>query len=448
MQTSAHIMLNASTLVFAFRGMWAVRGLPQERVLERQIVELLCDLTGASDGSVVLGEDNAPRAGSPYVSVPLLLRDKRVGTLSFRVENDASLEEARETLTAVANLATVALEYARQSEVLETENRLLRERLDSDTGIIGSSPALRRLLDMVGRVAARETTVLVLGESGTGKELIARAIHQQSPRREGPFVAVNCAALTDTLLESEFFGHEKGSFTGATERKKGRLEAAEGGTVFLDEVGELALGLQAKFLRALQEREIVRVGGTQSIKLDIRVIAATNRDLATEVKAGLFREDLYHRLNVVALRVPPLRERREDIPALARWFVARAAVHCKRRILGIAPEAERCLSTYHWPGNVRELENAMQRAVVLGSADEVLPEDLPESILEAAQPEELSGAYQRTVVDAKRDSIVAAYRQAGGDYKGAAKLLGIHPNYLLRLVRTLDLKDAVSGAER
>ncbi len=448
MQTPAHVMLNASTLVFAFGGMWAVRGLPQEHVLERQIVGLLCDLTGASDGSVFLGEDNAPHAGSPHVSVPLLLRDKRVGTLSLRFENDASLAEAREILTAVANLATVALEYARASEVLEIENRLLRERLDTETGIIGSSPALRRLLDMVGRVAARDTTVLLLGESGTGKELIARTIHQRSPRSEGPFVAVNCAALTDTLVESEFFGHEKGSFTGAVAQKKGRLEAAEGGTVFLDEVGELAPGLQAKFLRALQEREIVRVGGTESIRLDIRVIAATNRDLAAEVKSGNFREDLYHRLNVVALRVPPLRERREDIPALARWFVTRAAAQCKRRVSGISSEAERCLSAYHWPGNVRELENAMQRAVVLGSGGEILPEDLPESILEAAQPAELAGAYQRTVVDAKRDSILEAYRQAGGDYKGAAKLLGIHPNYLLRLVRTLDLKEAVSGTGR
>ena len=301
---------------------------------------------------------------------------------------------------------------------------------------------------MVGRVAARDTTVLLLGESGTGKELIARTIHQRSPRSEGPFVAVNCAALTDTLVESEFFGHEKGSFTGAVAQKKGRLEAAEGGTVFLDEVGELAPGLQAKFLRALQEREIVRVGGTESIRLDIRVIAATNRDLAAEVKSGNFREDLYHRLNVVALRVPPLRERREDIPALARWFVTRAAAQCKRRVSGISSEAERCLSAYHWPGNVRELENAMQRAVVLGSGGEILPEDLPESILEAAQPAELAGAYQRTVVDAKRDSILEAYRQAGGDYKGAAKLLGIHPNYLLRLVRTLDLKEAVSGTGR
>jgi transcriptional regulator with GAF, ATPase, and Fis domain len=299
---------------------------------------------------------------------------------------------------------------------------------------------------MITRVAARDTTILILGESGVGKELVARAIHQQSPRGNGPFAALNCAAITDTLLESELFGYEKGAFTGAAAQKMGRLEAAAGGTVFFDEVGELAPSLQAKLLRALQEREIVRVGGTQHVKLDVRVIAATNRDLAAEVKKGAFREDLYHRLNVVALRTPPLRERPEDIPVLARHFLARSAEQCKRRVTGLSPEAERCLIEYSWPGNVRELENAMERAVVLGSTPEILIEDLPESILDAAALAEIPGAYQRSVIDAKRESIIAAYRQAGGDYKGAAKLLGVHPNYLLRLIRNLGLKEAVKQA--
>src|SRR5205085_5135982 len=203
----------------------------------------------------------------------------------------------------------------------------------------------------IGRVAPQDTSVLVLGESGTGKELVARALHDLSPRASKPFVAINCAALTDTLLESELFGHEKGAFTGAVNQKKGKLEMAEGGTVFLDEIGELAPQLQAKLLRVLQQREFDRVGGDRTIKLNVRIVAATNRDLGAEARRGAFREDLYHRLNVVALRVPPLREHAGDIPALARYFLVRASARCRRRVTGISEEAERCLLAYGWPGN-------------------------------------------------------------------------------------------------
>ena len=452
MQPTSRVMLHASNLLFAFRGLWTVRGLPHERTLERQIVDVVRELTGAREGRIILQADlqgeTEPETNPLRISLPVLVFDARGAVLSFDFDDATQLAEARETLTAVANLAAVALEHAQEAERLRDENAVLKERLHEESGIVGSSPALQRLMQMVERVAARDITVLVLGESGTGKELVAAAIHQQSPRRDGPFVAINCAALTETLLESELFGHEKGAFTGAAAQKKGRLETGAGGTVFLDEVGELAPALQAKLLRALQQREVVRVGGTQAVKLDIRVIAATNRDLAAEVKRGAFREDLYHRLNVVALRTPPLRERREDIPLLAMHFMARAARQCKRRVTAISPDAERCLVSYSWPGNVRELENAMERAVVLGSTEEVLVEDLPESILDAVDIGDLSGAYQKSVMGAKRESIVAAYRQAGGDYKGAAKLLGVHPNYLLRLVRNLDLKEAVKQTGR
>ena len=225
-------------------------------------------------------------------------------------------------------------------------------------------------------------------------------------------MAINCAALSEALLESELFGHEKGAFTDAVAQKKGKLEMAEGGTVFLDEIGELAPALQAKLLRVVQQREFERVGGTRTLKLDVRLIAATNRDLSTEVHRGNFREDLYHRLNVVALHVPPLRDHPEDIPALARHFLDQAAVRCRRRVSAVSPQAERYLMSYSWPGNVRELENAIERAVVLGQSDVLLPEDLPETVLESANVPEVPGALQSSVTESKRQSIVEAWRRS------------------------------------
>jgi transcriptional regulator with GAF, ATPase, and Fis domain len=346
-------------------------------------------------------------------------------------------------LAAVATLAAAALEAAREIEGLKVHNALLQERVQFN--ILGESPAIRRVLQLVDRVAPQDTTVLILGESGTGKELVARTLHARSRRGTAPFVAINCAALSPALLGSELFGHEKGAFTDASAQKKGKLELAGGGTVFLDEIGELAVELQAKLLRVLQEREFERVGGVKTIRLDARLIAATNRDLAAEVRRGAFREDLFHRLNVVALRTPPLRERREDILPLARHFVRQAGARCGRRVEGISPEAERCLEAYGWPGNVRELENAIERAVVLGEGDTMLVEDLPESVWETAVALKLAGGFQSSVEDAKRDSIVRAWTEAGGDYKAAAQRLGLHPNSLLRLIRNLGLRDLLKG---
>ncbi len=288
------------------------------------------------------------------------------------------------------------------------------------------------------------SNALIHGESGTGKELAARAIHKNSPRKDQPFVALNCAALTETLLESELFGHEKGAFTTAIAQKKGLLEVAEGGSIFLDEVGELSLTLQAKLLRVLQEREFVRVGGTKPIKLHGRFLAATNKDLQQAVRENSFRADLFHRLNVISFTLPPLREHPEDIPLLAEYFAARYAKRCNREVQGISPEARACLMQYDWPGNVRELENALERAVVIGSSSLILPEDLPETLLEAA-PASPSGPakYHDAVRNLKKQLILGAFEQVGGSITEAAKLLGLNPNYLHRLIRNLDLRLAL-----
>jgi len=379
------------------------------------------------------------------LGVPLYLAGALAGVLIVAV-HDREIRNSPahlETLTAVASLASIGFEAAREVETLKAQNAFLEEQISSNTGIVGNSSVVRRLLQLVERVAPRDTTVLITGESGTGKELIARALHEKSPRREHPFVAVNCAALTETLFESELFGHEKGAFTGAIALKRGRFEMAQGGTIFLDEVGELAPSLQAKLLRVLQQREFERVGGTQAHPLDIRVIAATNRELSEDVRDGRFREDLYHRLNVVTLESPPLRDRKEDIPLLARYFLQRSAERCKRRVEGLSPEAEAMIVEYAWPGNVRELENAMERAVVLGVSEWLLPEDLPESLLESA-PRDPDAKYRHSVGEAKREAIIDAYLQGNGDYKQAARILGLHPNYLLRLVRNLGLREEIN----
>jgi len=436
-------LLQACALLFLFRALARTRDEGQRIIWEEQIVRLIGDLVPSTGAAVVLGtaDEEIPE---DCVTLPIYVRGEPGGLLAvwFEAEEAGRLASHREVLSAVATLAGAALDNIRDVERLRSENTFLRDRIESiDTGIIGDSPATRKLLQMVARVAPRDTSVLVLGESGTGKELVARALHRLSPRTEKPFVAINCAALTDTLLESELFGHEKGSFTGALAQKKGKLEMGEGGTVFLDEIGELAANLQAKLLRVLQQREFERVGSTRTLKLDVRVVAATNRDLAAEVRRGAFREDLYHRLNVVALRVPPLRDRPEDVLPLARHFLDRAGARCGRAVAGISPEAERYLKAYAWPGNVRELENAIERAVVLGQSEELLPEDLPEVIVETGAEPPPPGALRASVRQTKEELILTAFRESGGDHNEAAARLKIHPNSLRRLIRMLNLRD-------
>jgi transcriptional regulator with GAF, ATPase, and Fis domain len=411
------------------------------RVLEENLAVLSNDVQ--SDDAYREADSLLERKVHSVLAVPLEVQGKMLGVLYL----DASFPGARfdsdllEFVATLGNITALAIENARHLERLGGENRRLYEELNIHHSMIGESKAMHEVYDFVSRVAGRDSTVLISGESGTGKELVARAVHANSGRTDKPFVAINCAAITETLLESELFGHERGAFTGAVSQKKGKLEVAEGGTVFLDEIGELAVPMQAKLLRVLQEREFERVGGTRPIKLDVRLIAATNRDLKEASRTGSFRPDLYYRLNVVSLHMPALRERREDIPLLAAFFAAQYAEKVKRRVAGISPEARACLQRYDWPGNVRELENAIERAVVLGSTELILVEDLPDSILEetAASGEPVSALHDG-IRDAKKVLIERAIEQANGNYTDAAKILGVHPNHLFRLIRTLNLK--------
>jgi transcriptional regulator with GAF, ATPase, and Fis domain len=349
-------------------------------------------------------------------------------------------EDHLQLTTALSSVAAVAVRNARQIEFLRGENQRLQEEINLNHNMVGESSAMRHVYQVIAKVAQSDSTVLITGESGTGKELVARAIHQNSPRSQKPFVAINCAAIPDTLLESELFGTEKGAYTGASQRK-GKLEMAEGGTVLLDEMGELPMSVQAKLLRVLQERKFERLGGTRPIPVNVRWLAATNRDLREAVKARMFREDLYFRLQVITVRMPSLRERREDIPLLAGYFALRYSKTCGRPVKGISPEARARLIHYDWPGNVRELENTIERAIVFGSGDYVLPEDLNEELFEKELPAEVNTPfYHDAVKQAKQRIVRSALERSGGNVTEAARELGIHPNNLHRLIRNLEVR--------
>ena len=351
-----------------------------------------------------------------------------------------------------ANMAAIAAANAQLYDRLSRENRGLRESMKSQNGawhspawrdkddMIGTAPAMAAVKELITRVARSSTTVLLLGETGTGKELAARKIHALSDRRDHPFIAINCAALPETLLESELFGHEAGSFTGAKARKLGRFELAEGGTIFLDEIGEVTLSTQVKLLRVLQEREIVRVGGTQTVACDVRILAATNRDLAAEMREKRFRDDLYYRLNVFPIEIPPLRDRREDIPLLANSFLAKLAVDINMPVPEISPEALSALTRYDFPGNIRELQNILERACLLcRSADDKggtialphLPHELsdgaPQGLdgLASSDPRAEPARHMDALAANERAMVVNALRQSGWNQSHAAKLLGI-----------------------
>jgi transcriptional regulator with GAF, ATPase, and Fis domain len=389
--------------------------------------------------------EGAAGDGGTTLCVPMVLEGRAVGVIFVESggAQGAITDEDFRWLTAIAGLGVVAIENARRLERLGNENQRLRAEASLTHDMVGSSARMTEVYQFIERVAPSDSTVLIFGESGTGKELAAVALHKNSPRRNQPFVALNCAALTETLLESELFGHEKGAFTSAISQKKGFLEVAEGGTIFLDEIGELSPVLQAKLLRVLQEREFVRVGGTRTIKINVRFLAATNRDLQKEVREGKFRGDLFHRLNVISIVLPPLRERAEDIPALAGHFAALHAKSCNRNVRGISNEALKCLTRYPWPGNIRELENAIERAVVIGTGETILAEDLPETVSEMGKGEGRDPAkYHDAVLHLKKRLILEALEQAGGNVTEAAALLGLQANYLHRLMSNMELRSS------
>ncbi|HEX6285046.1 MAG TPA: sigma 54-interacting transcriptional regulator [Pyrinomonadaceae bacterium] len=436
-----------NSLVF---GLDRKRGKEQPVNVSRTIVQQVL-----RDGVAVLASDAATQPALATASfietrahsvmcVPLVMVDRRLGVLYLdtTLSRDQFNKDHLQLVTAIAGIAAVAIENARHFEWLEKENERLLADVNIEHNMVGESGAMQRVYHFISKVAPTDATVLINGESGTGKELAARAIHRNSKRAQKAFMAVNCAALSESLLESELFGHERGAFTGAIAQKKGRLEIAAGGTVFLDEIGELTPALQVKLLRVLQEREFERVGGTLTVKVDVRVVAATNKNLEDAMAAGEFRHDLYYRLNVVSLEMPPLRERREDIMLLANYFAEKYGATCNRKLKGISPDARMSLLAYDWPGNVRELENTIERAVVLGTTDWILPEDLPEAVLETDGTGDKSMTnYHEAVVQSKKEIVLRALEQTSNNYSEAARLLGVHPNYLHRLMRNLNLGD-------
>lgn len=483
------VLLKFSTSINSFRSLDA---------LQQEVLKLLLEIVPASRGAIILLREGledfasafsldrtTARPDQPLLvsrtvaqqvineGVPLLSNDiagsdKYQETESLIISNTRSLlcipikdgerasgliyltsghaeepfdERHLELGAAVAGICSAVIQRVRYIEWLEGERRRLHEELNLQHAMIGESRKMREVFQVIAKAAPTDSSVLICGESGTGKELVAQAVHLNSRRSEKPFIAVNCAALTETLIESELFGHEKGAFTGAFTQKKGKIEVADGGTLFLDEIGELSPSLQAKLLRVLQERTFERVGGTRSLKVDIRLIAATNRNMQDAIADRSFRPDLYYRLNVINIQMPPLRERPEDIPLLARYFAAKYGGKCKRRIEGLSPAACACLVSYNWPGNVRELENAIERAVVLGASELITPEDLPETVRSnktPANPAE-SGFYE-ILKNTKKQLILNAFEQASRNHIEAAKLLGIHPNNLYRLMRSMNLK--------
>lgn len=375
--------------------------------------------------------------------VPMKLNGDVIGVVEIIDKEDGSpiRREDMKLLTVFADLASMAISNARKIDKVKKENKNLREELGSKYRLIGESEKLKNIISDAYKVANSKSSTLILGESGTGKELLARLIHHAGPRKNGPMIIINCAALPETLLEAELFGHEKGAFTGALSKKIGKFELADGGTLFLDEIGEMNPTMQAKLLGVLQEGVFYRVGGNTPITVDVRIISATNRDIKEVVANGSFREDLYFRLNVVQIHMPSLRERKGDIPRLADHFLDLFKHEKGLPELTISKKAMNKIVEYEWPGNVRELRNAVERAVVMGNGQEILPEDLPISGVKMIQPGAEVGLTLRAAVDNfKKEFIAANLNHTGGNRSKAATTMGIQRTYLSRLIAKYGLQ--------
>ena len=376
--------------------------------------------------------------------VPMKVDGKIIGVVQIIDKADGGAIERRDmkTLEVFAELAALAIGNARKIQQVKQQNQHLKAELEDKYKIIGESPAIKTVVSDALKVANAKTTVLILGESGTGKELLARLIHRAGTRQDKPLIVLNCAAMPESLLEDELFGHEKGAFTGAANRKTGKFELADTGTIFLDEIGEMNTGMQAKLLRVLQEGVFYRVGGSTPISVDVRVISATNKKLAREVKEGRFREDLYYRLNVVQIQMPALRERIPDVPLLAEYFLNIFKQETGFTRLTISEKAMEKMTRYDWPGNVRELRNALERAVVMGNGQQIVPEDLP---IATTQPS-LAGlrvglSMEQAVNNFKKEFITHTLRHTGGNRSKAARIMDIQRTYLSRLISRYNLRD-------
>ena len=435
---------------------------PARRLLQVRLRALGCEVALAGDGQEALVEIKKHEPALMLLDLQMpkmggieVLRHLRSAGMAFPVvviTAHGSIESAvaamKEgaydfiTKPLDASHFDIGVRKALEKETLQRGWELLAEETDNRHRlIIGESKPMAEAVDTARKAAASSATVLLLGESGTGKEIFARAIHNWSERSKQPVVAINCVGLSKELLESELFGHEKGAFTGADQLKKGKMELANGGTVFLDEIGDMSAELQTKLLRFLQEREFDRVGGRDPIHVNVRIVAATNRDLEAAVRENRFREDLYHRLNVIPVILPPLRERIADIAPLVEYFLRRYAAESKKQFIEVAEDALAQLSAYHWPGNVRELANVIERAVVLGGGSTLTVNDLPSRIVAAAPVDQNDNRTYREAMESTRRALVAqALSQTNGNRVAAAKALGLHEKYFLRMIKTLGIR--------
>jgi len=490
-------LLKVSTVLYSIPALSRSHRGPAQEAFQRQLLELLFEAVPAQRGAVLLVEGTPPEFTSVYVSakeggpdpevrisrtivqrvlgekaailsnhvlgnpafseaqslldlqvrsvlaVPMVFLDKVLGVIYLDTSDQKARfeEDHLQVLTATADIAAMALENARRLESLQSENRRLQMEIHLDQNLLGESPPMRELQQFIARVGPTDAPVLIGGEIGAGKELVARALHRNSRRADKPFVTIRCAGSSEALLEREIFGHEKDAFPGAAAQKKGKLEAAEGGALFLDEAGEIPLATQARLVRLLQERRFERVGGTRLLQADVRFLAASRMDLQEAVRARVFGEDLYALLSAGSVTVPPLRERLEDIPLLAGHFAARHSARSKQPLKSISPAARGCLMRYDWPGNVGELENVIERAVALSATGEITPADLPEAVLDAEpSPAAALSHYHQTIKEARKQLLRDALQQAGGNYLEAANRLGLEPNHLVRLLRSFHLQ--------